>query len=115
MLHLKEIYLFSLEWKSLELDVIKCLLLHLKEIYLFSLEWKSLELDMIKCLLENSRVLERFSVHIWPGKDKQEIQNEILNFPRASPIAKLNFLTIVARKSYGLSFVNIDSHFTILA
>ncbi|KAK0605453.1 hypothetical protein LWI29_027030 [Acer saccharum] len=67
-----------------------CMLLHLKEIYLFSV--KSYLEGVIKWLLENSKVLERFSVHTSSCKDRQEIQNRILNFPRASPICEIEFV-----------------------
>ena len=66
------------------------MLLHLKEIYVFSVE--SYQEGMIKWLLENSKVLERFSVHTSSCKDGQEIQNRILNLPRASPICEIEFV-----------------------
>ncbi|TXG59289.1 hypothetical protein EZV62_013862 [Acer yangbiense] len=68
-----------------------CMSLHLKEIYLFSVVTYGQGLEVIKWLLENSKVLERFSFHttLESIEDEQEMENEILNLPRASPICEI--------------------------
>ncbi|KAI9165125.1 hypothetical protein LWI28_008313 [Acer negundo] len=72
-----------------------CMLLHLKEIYLFSVVRNDQDLEVIKWLLKNSKVLERFSFHtleiIENEQEMENMENEILNLPRASPICKIEF------------------------
>ncbi|KAK0578615.1 hypothetical protein LWI29_013223 [Acer saccharum] len=81
----REVVRFELE------SVPFCMLFHLKEVRLYLVDSDGQDLDVIKCLLENSKVLERISVRFCLDKHKQEIQNEILNFPRASPICEIEF------------------------
>ncbi|TXG47056.1 hypothetical protein EZV62_026350 [Acer yangbiense] len=68
------------------------MLVHLKEIYLFCMDWNYQDREVIKFLLENSKVLERFSFHTCEIiGDEEVMQDEILNFPRASPICEIEF------------------------
>lgn len=68
-----------------------CILSHLKKIYLMDFETSLLSL--VRYLLQNSKVLERFVASIHGCSElKQMIENEILTFPKASPICKIEFV-----------------------
>lgn len=69
---------------------VACLLLHVKEIYIKNTRIESNELEVIRYLLKNGELLVKFSLDI--SSSKQNLQEEILMFPRCSKTCKIEFL-----------------------
>lgn len=57
-----------------------------------NLKREDYELELVKYLLENSKVLEKFSVGFVEDAPKDNLQKEILMFPRGSKNCNIEFI-----------------------